>query len=72
MAQITPIIQCLQRYTWADPLLGLVLLDLTKMAAKKLSESDEFVSVARRLGADESHERFETKLKKIAKAKPEK
>ena len=32
--------------------------------------SDDFVSVARRLGADESKERFEAKLKKIAKAKP--
>jgi hypothetical protein len=31
---------------------------------------DDFVSVARRLGADESKERFEAKLKKIAKTKP--
>jgi hypothetical protein len=31
---------------------------------------DDFVSVARRLGADESKERFEAKLKKIARAKP--
>jgi hypothetical protein len=41
--------------------------------AKKIStssrQSDDFVSVARRLGADESKERFEAKLKKIAKAK---
>jgi len=34
------------------------------------NEADDFVSVARRLGADESKERFEEKLKKIAKAKP--
>jgi len=31
---------------------------------------DDFVSVARRLGADEGKKRFEAKLKKIAKAKP--
>jgi hypothetical protein len=37
---------------------------------KKLSEPDDFVSVARRLGADESKERFEAKLKKIATVKP--
>jgi hypothetical protein len=30
-------------------------------------DSDDFVSVARRLGADESKERFEAKLKKIVK-----
>ncbi len=34
-------------------------------------DSDDFISVVRRLGADESKERFEAKLKKIAKAKPE-
>ena len=33
-------------------------------------EADDFISVARRLGADESKERFEKALKKIAKAKP--
>lgn len=33
---------------------------------------DDFVSVARRLGADEDKERFEAKLKKIALAKPKK
>jgi hypothetical protein len=38
----------------------------------KDKEPDDFVSVARRLGADESKERFEAKLKKIAKAKPAK
>lgn len=32
--------------------------------------SDDFVSVARRLGADESKARFEAKLGRIAKAKP--
>lgn len=36
----------------------------------KKSEPEDFVSVARRLGADESKERFEKKMKKIAKAKP--
>jgi hypothetical protein len=36
--------------------------------AKKQS-ADDFVSAARRLGADESKERFEAKLKKIAKAR---
>jgi hypothetical protein len=44
-----------------------------KKATKKKSEKsagDDFVSVARRLGADESKERFEGKLKKIAKLKP--
>ena len=43
-----------------------------KSSSKKRvsSESDDFVSVARRLGADEDKERFEAKLKKIARAKP--
>lgn len=39
-----------------------------QVKAKK-REPDDFVSVARRLGADESKERFEANLKKIAKAK---
>jgi hypothetical protein len=34
--------------------------------------SDDFVSVARRLGADEDKARFEAKLGKIAKAVPKK
>jgi hypothetical protein len=33
----------------------------------KKDSADDFVSVARRLGADESKERFEEKLKKIVK-----
>jgi hypothetical protein len=33
-------------------------------------KSDDFVAVARRLGCDENKERFEAKLRKIAKAKP--
>lgn len=41
----------------------------TKAVAKA---PDDFVSVARRLGADEDKERFEAKLKKLANAKPEK
>jgi hypothetical protein len=36
----------------------------------KKREPDDFVFVARRLGADESKERFEKKLGKIAKPKP--
>lgn len=44
-----------------------------KRKAKKIPEkippSDDFVSVARRIGADEDKGRFETKLKKIASAK---
>lgn len=35
----------------------------------KASLPDDFISVARRLGADESKERFEKKLKKIARSK---
>jgi hypothetical protein len=35
-------------------------------------KSDDFKSVARRLGCDEDKARFEKKLKKIAKAKPAK
>ena len=35
---------------------------------KAATEADDFISVARRLGADESKERFEAKLKKIAKS----
>ncbi len=42
----------------------------TKKARKK--ESDDFVSVARRLGADEDKATFEAKLAKIAKARPTK
>jgi hypothetical protein len=38
-------------------------------AFAKKDEPDDFVSVARRLGADESKERFERKLGKIALAK---
>jgi hypothetical protein len=40
--------------------------------ADKRPLPDDFVSVARRLGADESKERFEEKLKKIAKVRPSK
>ncbi len=40
----------------------------TKATKPKLD--DDFVSVARRLGADEDKERFEKMLGKIAKAKP--
>lgn len=39
--------------------------------SRETSETkDDFVSVARRLGADESKERLEKKLKKIANAQP--
>lgn len=46
---------------------------LVRQTAKKTKPGqpemgNDFVSVARRLGADESKERFEEKLKKIAKA----
>ena len=43
-----------------------------KQKAKKAPKkrSDEFISVARRLGADEDKATFEAKLAKIAKAKP--
>jgi hypothetical protein len=42
-----------------------------KIRPKQVNErSDDFASVARRLGEDESKERFEAKLKKIVKAKP--
>jgi hypothetical protein len=34
-------------------------------------ETDDFVSVARRHGADEDKKRFEAKLGKIARAKPQ-
>lgn len=37
-------------------------------AAVKSHEPDDFVSVARRLEADDDKKRFEAKLKKIAKA----
>lgn len=36
----------------------------------KRAQKDDFVSVAKRLGADEDKARFEAKLGKIAKAKP--
>jgi hypothetical protein len=41
-------------------------------SAKKIKpkQSDDFVSVARRLGCDEDKATFEAKLAKIAKAKP--
>ena len=41
----------------------------TPVKVKVNRQPDDFVSVARRLGADESKERFESKLGKIAKAK---
>jgi hypothetical protein len=40
----------------------------TATKAKK-ADPDDFESVARRLGADEHKDRFETQLRKIAKAK---
>jgi hypothetical protein len=43
-----------------------------KNLGKPKDQPDDFVSVARHLGADESKERFEKKLGKIAKAKPQK
>jgi hypothetical protein len=44
----------------------------TKKVAKAetSSKSDDFESVARRLGADEDKAQFEEKLRKIAKSKP--
>ena len=39
-----------------------------KKKMKKKPPSNDFVSVARRLGADEDKARFEAKLKRIAKA----
>lgn len=39
-------------------------------AGSKLRDSDDFVSVARRLGASEDKEQFEAMLGKIARAKP--
>jgi hypothetical protein len=39
------------------------------MTARQPEVAEDFVSVVRRLGADESKERFEKKLGKIAKAK---
>jgi hypothetical protein len=38
-------------------------------SSKKSALPDDFVSVARRLGADEDKDRFERQLTKIAKAK---
>lgn len=43
-----------------------------KMKARQPEVADDFLSVARRLGADESKEHFEAKLKRIARAKPAK
>jgi hypothetical protein len=43
-----------------------------KTESPRRDQPDDFISVARRLGADESKERFEKKLKKIAKANPKK
>jgi hypothetical protein len=40
-----------------------------KKSRSKEKVSDDFVSVARRLGADEDKARFEKRLGKIAKAK---
>ena len=40
-----------------------------KKPAQKRKQSDDFISVARRLGADEDKATFEAKLAKIAKAK---
>ena len=46
-----------------------------KTAQKKVAsriQDDDFVSVARRLGADENKATFEAKLAKIVKHKPQK
>jgi hypothetical protein len=43
-----------------------------KTGNRQLEAAGDFISVARRLGADESKEQFEKKLGKIAKAKPQK
>jgi hypothetical protein len=40
-----------------------------KSPIQKRNESDDFISVARRLGADEDKATFEAKLAKIAKSK---
>jgi hypothetical protein len=42
-----------------------------KNPGKRKDQTDDFISVARRLGADESKERFEAKLRKEAKAMSE-
>ena len=39
---------------------------------KEQSQSDKFKEAAREIGADEDEKRWEERLKKIAKAKPEK
>jgi len=49
---------------------SLVRQTAKKTKARQPKVADDFISVARRLGADESKERFEKKLRKIAKAKP--
>jgi hypothetical protein len=43
---------------------------MPKVPDSKPKKTDDFKSVARRLGCDEDKARFEAKLKKIAKAKP--
>lgn len=40
-----------------------------KKVPKRQPKNDDFISVARRLGADEDKATFEAKLAKIAKAK---
>lgn len=43
---------------------------MTTESKSPKSQSDKFVQAAKELGADEDLERFEDKLKKIAKHKP--
>jgi hypothetical protein len=43
-----------------------------KKASKRDPKEDDFISVARRLGADEDKATFEAKLAKIVKQKPQK
>jgi hypothetical protein len=45
---------------------------LSNLKSPRRDQPDDFISVARRLGADESKERFEKKRKKISKANPKK
>jgi len=45
-------------------------MDKKPKGRKAVPKGDDFVSVARRLGADEDRARFEAKLSKIAKSKP--
>jgi len=54
---------------FAEPEGGVTMIKATEK--KNLSQSDKFKQAAREHGADEDEKRWEERLRKVAKAKPQ-